>query len=139
MTRKGPSKKVDASFAAGRLRNARDHLEAAKAELSRIEEGGNANPAMLLMVTSAIAFADAITASRGGAINQKDHAAVLQLLRDTLEDELPKKQESNLRAILLRKQEVQYGATYGRSETARSMMAALEEFAAWATRTVSAR
>ena len=132
MTRKGPTKKVGDDFARGRLTNARAYLEAAREAFALLDESGNANPVMSQIVNAAIAFADALTASRKSEVNQQDHSGAVKSLRAAFGHALPKAQETRLRRILDQKDEVQYGATIGRMSDARSRLDDLEEFARWA-------
>jgi hypothetical protein len=132
MTRAGSGKRVDREFARGRLENARAYLQAARDTLALASETANANPAMSQIVNAAIAYADALTALKTSAKNQKDHRAAVKTLRDAFGKELPKAQESQLRRILELKEEVQYGAKRGRVADAKTLLAALEKFAEWA-------
>ncbi len=91
------------------------------------------NGAITLMVTAAIAYADAITAKLKGVVNKQDHQAASRLLREALGNSLPDKQEKFFRRLLGRKDEVNYGArrstTYDEAER---LVAELDEFAVWA-------
>lgn len=131
MTRAGPSKKVTAGYATGRLDNARAYLQAARDALELASASANANPIMSQIANAAIAYADALTAKRKSQVNQQDHRGAVKLLRDVLGKELPDLQEKRLRRIVDSKDEVQYGATRGRVADARKMMDDLEKFAAW--------
>lgn len=135
MTRTGPSKKVEDSYATGRLDNARAYLQAARDALELVNDSANANPIMSQVVNAAIAYADALTAKRKAQVNQRDHRSVAKLLRDVLGKELPDAQEKRLRRIVDIKDDVQYGATRGRMLDARKMMDDLEKFAAWVEET----
>lgn len=132
MTRNGPAKKVEEGFADGRLRIARSYLNAARVEAAMAEEGDIGNPAMSQVVNAAIGFADALTARYAGHANQQDHAAAVKALRGALGNRLPAAQESQLRRILREKDAVQYGTRAKTRAEAEQMLAALEEFAAWA-------
>jgi hypothetical protein len=132
MTRTGSTKRVDASYAQGRLANARSYLQSARDAFVLASEGSNTNPVMSQIVNAAIAYTDALTAKRKALVNQKDHAAALKLLRDAFGNELPSRQERQLRRILSDKDVVQYGVSIGRYGDAKQMLDDLESFAAWA-------
>lgn len=132
MTRTGSAKRVDADFVRGRLDNARAYRQAAEEALDLAAEDANANPAMSQIVNAAIAYADALTALKNSTKNQKDHGAVVKLLRDAFGKALPKAQESHLSRILGLKDEVQYGAKRGRIAEARALLGHLKKFAEWA-------
>ncbi|HET6620730.1 MAG TPA: hypothetical protein VFG64_12380 [Dongiaceae bacterium] len=68
MTRTGPSKKVAAGYAAGRLENARAYLQAARDAIALAHATSNTNPIMSQIVNAAIAYADALTARRQSII-----------------------------------------------------------------------
>jgi hypothetical protein len=74
VTRTGPSRPGDASFAAGRLESARAFHDAARDVAALAGEGANANPIVSQLVNAAIAYADALTATFSGRVNQRDHA-----------------------------------------------------------------
>ncbi|MFL5008666.1 hypothetical protein [Rhizobium sp.] len=84
------------------------------------------------MINCAIAYADAVTAKFKGEINQGDHQAVVKLLRGALGNELPNRQEANLKTLLEQKDEVQYGSRATTRDDALRALERLEEFAAWA-------
>ncbi len=132
MTRKGSTKAVDTSFGAGRLSMARAYVKAARNELLVADANDIGNPAMSQIVNAAIAFTDALTATRAGKVNQKNHAAAVETLRDALGKRLPDAQETNLRRILDEKDAVQYGAIPRRKSDAEALLARLEAFASWA-------
>lgn len=132
MTRTGPSRPVGDDFARGRLDNARAFLEAAEAAATLAEPGDNANPIVSHIVTSVIAYTDALTARYGGRVNQKDHDAAPRALRDALGNALPRAQENRLTRILKQKDEAQYGARHGRLTQALELLNDLREYARWA-------
>jgi hypothetical protein len=134
VTRTGSAKKVDGAYARGRLANARSYLQAARDGFAFAYDGANLNPVMSLVISAAIAYTDALTASRKSVVNQQDHSAAVKLLRDALGRDLPAAHERQLRRILADKDAVQYGASIGRYSEAEKMLADLEEFAAWAER-----
>ncbi|MEI9983718.1 MAG: hypothetical protein WDN69_11245 [Aliidongia sp.] len=134
MTRTGPAKTVDRAYATGRLANARSYLQAARDSFALAREGSNANPVMSQIINSAIAFTDALTASRKSLVNQQDHGAAVKLLREAFGRDLPVAQERQLRRILEDKDEVQYGVSIGRYTEAEERLADLEAYAAWAER-----
>ncbi|MCW3477532.1 hypothetical protein [Limobrevibacterium gyesilva] len=84
MTRKGRAKSVNAASGTDRLKLARAYLKAARNEVLLAEPGDIGNPAMSHIVTAAIAFTDALTASYAGRANQQDHAATVKALCDAL-------------------------------------------------------
>jgi len=137
VTRKGSTKSVDATFAQGRLDNARAYLEAADNLMTLADEGDNSNPILSHVVNAAIAYADALTAKYLGEINQKDHAAIVRLLRDALGNRLPQKQARRLETIIGLKDAVQYGARSGRHSEAERLLAEMREFADWAEEELS--
>jgi hypothetical protein len=132
MTRTGPSKRADDTFARGRIENARSYLESADAAVVLAESGANANPIVSHIVSSAIAYTDALTARYGGRVNQKDHYAAVKALRDALGNKLPKAQATRLVRLLKQKDEAQYGARHGRLAKARELLDDLKAFAEWA-------
>lgn len=132
MTRAGPRKKVDAAFAAGRLRSARDFMQAAQNALTLAEEGQNAAPIVSNMVNAAIAYGDAITARLRGVANAQDHRAAPTLLREVLGNDLPREQEARFRRILAEKDSSQYGAKEIALATAHKRMLDLTRFSGWA-------
>jgi len=134
MTRTGPAKPVDRIFAAGRLANARSYLQAARDGFALTGEGSNTNPVLSQIINAAVAYTDALTASRKSVVNQQDHGAAVKLLRDVFGRDLPTAQERQLRRILEDKDEVQYGASIGRFTEAAERLADLEAYAAWAER-----
>jgi len=89
---------------------------------------------MAQIINSAIAYTDALTASRLAQVNQQTHGAAVKLLRAALGQDLPVAQERHLRRILDSKDEVQYGISIGRYAQAKAMLAELESYAAWAER-----
>jgi hypothetical protein len=127
-----PSRKKDAAFAAGRLAIARGFLKEARNSSLMADARDIGNPMMSTVINCAIAYADALTVKFRGEVNQGDHQAVIKLLRAALGNELPAKQESNLRALLEQKDEVQYGARLKTQAEAQKALSRLEEFAAWA-------
>jgi hypothetical protein len=131
MTGQGPRKSVDGDYAKGRLQQAREFRESARA-LVTLEASSTYNPAITLMVVSAIAYVDAITAKRKGVINKQDHAAAPRLLREVLGNTLPERQEKFFRRLLGRKDEVNYGARGTSLDEARRLLAELDDFAEWA-------
>lgn len=131
MTSHGPRKPVDAGHASARLVQAREFHESAR---SLVTLGRNAsyNAAIVLMITAAIAYADAITGKLKGAVNQRDHQRAPMLLRETLGHRLPDRQERAFRRLLGRKDEVNYGARSSTLDEARRLLEELDDFAVWA-------
>jgi hypothetical protein len=132
MTRNGSQKRVAADFWQGRHANARTFHEAARSLFALAERGQNTNAILAQIVNAAIAYADAITARRGGVVNQQDHQALTQLLRAHVGNRLPGQQAANLRAILGEKDAASYGARPGSYSQAEALLARLDGFAAWA-------
>jgi len=125
---------VDDDYAKGRLLQAREFREFRESarSLVTLEASSTYNPAITLMVACAIAYADAITAKRKGVINKQDHAAAPRLLRETLGNTLPDRQEKFFRRLLSRKDEVNCGARGTSLDEARRLLAELDDFAEWA-------
>jgi hypothetical protein len=132
MVRTGSVRKKDAAYVSGRLVIARGFLKDARNSNLVADAGDIGNPVMSTVVNCAIAYADALTAKFRGEINQGDHQAVIKLLRAALGNDLPSKQEANLRALLEQKDEVQYRSRAKTRSDAERALARLEEFAAWA-------
>ncbi|WP_119304436.1 hypothetical protein [Dongia deserti] len=132
MTRKGPSKSADKTFADGRLKVARAFMKAAQTEAALAEEADIANPIVSQTVQAAIAYTDALTASVAGQVNQQDHAGAVKALRSALGKRLPGEQERRLARILGEKDAAQYSARPKRISEARRLLADLESYAAWA-------
>jgi hypothetical protein len=132
MTRSGPRKKVDATYLAGRLTQARAYLEAARQAVILAEPGQSANPIISQIVLATIAYGDCLTAKRARVINQQDHAAAPKLLREVLREALPAEQERRYRRILAEKDGAQYGARAAKLSHAQHLLADLDEFARWA-------
>jgi len=130
MTNQGPRKAVEATHADARLLQAREFHESARS-LVALRRGRSYNGAITLMITAAIAYADAVTARSRGLVNKKDHQNAPRLLREVLGNRLPDKHEKFFRKLLGRKDEVNYGARSSRLEEAESLLAELDDFAAW--------
>lgn len=64
---------------------------------------------MVMIVHAAIAYGDALTASAGGKVNQKDHAALPRLIRDALGQRTDGTQIARLQRILEEKNAASYG------------------------------
>jgi hypothetical protein len=133
MTRGGPTKRVGDAFGRGRLDNARAFQELAEQALALAEEGQNANPILSLIVTSSIAYADAVCSSYGGRVNQNDHDAAPKTLRAVLGNQLPADQLKRFQRILVQKEPAQYGARRARMDAAHERMEDLRRFADWAS------
>jgi hypothetical protein len=132
MTRKGSSKAADEAFGGGRLEIAKAFLKAAQNESELITDGDVGNPIISLIVHSAIAYADALTAKFAGRVNQQDHSGAAKALRAALGNRLPNDQERRLVRILSEKDAGQYGARVKRKPEAVRLLADLQKFAAWA-------
>lgn len=111
---------------------ARAFLTSARNKMVLAEEGDLHNPTVSDVVMGAIAYCDAVTAIRGGRVNSGNHSAAVGILRDVLGSDLPRKQESNFRNIIMQKEAAQYHARFVTLAEARAALAALEEFATWA-------
>lgn len=132
MVRTGSTKRKDAAYASGRLVVARGFLKDARNSVAVADPGDIGNPTMSTVINCVIAYADALTAKYRGEINQEDHQAVVKLLRAALGRDLPPRQESNLKALLEQKDEVQYGSRVKTRADAERYLERLEEFAKWA-------
>lgn len=132
MSRSGPRKKVDATYLAGRLTQARAYLEAARQAVILAEPGQSANPIISQIVLATIAYGDCLTAKRARVVNRQDHAAAPKLLREVLREALPAEQERRYRHILAEKDGAQYGARAAKLSHAQHLLADLDEFARWA-------
>ena len=113
----------------------------AVAKLARDNAGELTDPDVIASnaVLSAVAYADALTAAFGGRVNQKDHSAIVKLLRGTLGEAFPVAQERQLAKLIARKDEVQYGARVGRLSDVSKMIEQLDEFASWAIEVLGTR
>ncbi|NGO51110.1 hypothetical protein [Allomesorhizobium camelthorni] len=127
MVRTGSTKKKDGAYASGRLVVARGFLKDARNSVTVADPGDIGNPAMSTVINCVIAYADALTAKYRGEINQEDHQAAVKLLRAALGNDLPRRQESNLKTLL-----VQYGSRAKTRADAERSLERLEEFADWA-------
>jgi hypothetical protein len=107
-------------------------MKQARNALALAERHEDAGPIMSDMILGAIAYIDVLTSAIAGTINQKDHKAAIQLLRNTLGKALPKAQVTNLHNLISSKDEVQYGASFERFQDAETMMSRVEAFQAWA-------
>ena len=132
MTRQGPRRRVDGSYAEGRIKLARSYLVAARLETTLISPGDIGNPAMSQVVLAAIAYADALCARHAGHVNQQNHAAAVQTLRDAMGKRLPAAQAARLARMIGEKDDVQYGMRPKKGDEARRSLEQLEAFAGWA-------
>ncbi len=132
MTRTGISKAVDPAHAFGRLRKAEAFHKASRLISDNIATVRDADVVTANAVLAAIAYTDALTATYGGRVNQKDHAAAVKLLRGVLGKALPDAQERRLARLLGRKDETAYGASIGRTEEAWQTVENLDQFGSWA-------
>ena len=139
MTRLSTRKTVPDSHWNGRLREAKDYLDAARRLIEASSDSDNGNPILSLITTAAIGFGDALTACRAGVVNQQDHAAATKLLRDVLRSSLPDEQERNFVRLLGKKDEIQYGIRATPMPVARLRLEDLESFAQWANEILSPR
>lgn len=132
MTRTRSSRAVSNDFWRGRMDNARSVRESARTLFELSGPGDNTNPVIAQVVNAVIAYGDALTAQRGGKINQEDHQRLGALLRSTLGNRLPDKQLKHVSAVLGWKDAASYGARAGTREQAEQLLARLDEFATWA-------
>ena len=132
MTRTGPAKPASSAASGLRLAKARAYHKSAQELFALTGEGELVDPVVSQTILAAIAYADALTAKFGGAINQKNHAAVVKLLRHALGGQLPKEQATRLERLISKKDEAQYGTAPIRRADAIKLLADLEKFAAWA-------
>jgi hypothetical protein len=100
--------------------------------LALSDRGDPQNPVISNLVLAAVAYCDALTAKYGGRVNQKDHGAVVKILRDALGNRLPAAQETKLSRILGIKDDVQYGSRPSTAAEAQRLLVLLREFARWA-------
>lgn len=132
MPKPGQTKKVDGVHWVGRLRKARKFLAIARNELDLADRADDAGPIMSNMILAAVAYADTLTAAVGGVVNQGEHDTVINTLRTVLGKDLPKAQETHLRMLLARKDQVQYGASFDPVIDAQKLAEHANAFAAWA-------
>jgi hypothetical protein len=132
MTRTGSTKTVPKDHWRGRLAKARGFLKLAKSGIDLHDPGDDPDVYCAVLVKAAIGYADALTAAARQKVNQHDHKAVVQLLRDGFGNKLPKAIETKLANIMSRKDEVEYGAKLGRMELAKRMLDDTEAVAEWA-------
>lgn len=131
MTRTGSKKTVSSEFWKGRLDSARAFRRLAESAIVLAETGVDANPIISNVVMSAIAYVDCLTAKRANVINQQDHSAAPQLLRDVLGAALPISQANRIRRIVGHKDASQYGARPATLAQARRLIEDLVELANW--------
>jgi len=129
----GPTRKTGGESWRARRANAEAFRVAAQRLMNLHEEGENANPILVLIILSAIAYGDALTDRFGGAQNKKDHGALVTLVEKTLGARTDGTQIQRLRRILSEKDEASYGAKIGRVEHARKLLEQLERFGDWAS------
>ena len=130
MTGQGPRKGVDPGHGRARLLQARDFHESART-LVTLAQGHSFNGAVTLMITSAIAYGDAVTAKERGVVNRQDHQRAPSLLREVLGSRLSDKHERFFRKLLGRKDEVNDGARSTTLEEASQLLSGLDDFASW--------
>jgi len=131
MTKAGSSKSVDSQHGANRLIIARAYHQTAKDQVDLAGRGTLGNPIASTIVHSAIAYCDALTATFGNRVNQKDHLAAAKTLRAVLGNRFPKAQETRLNRILSNKDLAQYGGRFMTFDDAEALFDQLEEFAKW--------
>ncbi|HEX8830013.1 MAG TPA: hypothetical protein VF705_02550 [Longimicrobium sp.] len=131
MTKTGSAREARSGEWQGRLDNARAFHRAARDLLAVPDEGQNGNPAVVLIVHAAIAYGDALTASAGGRVNQRDHSGLPKLVRDALGQKADPTQIRRLEKILEEKDAASYGARTVRGDHARQLLEQLDRFARW--------
>jgi len=134
MIRKGTPKTVPSEHWKGRRDNARAFHEAARTQLTLLDDSANANPVISLIASAAIGYADAVTSRQKGIVNQEHHDTIVALLRSAVGNKLPPSVAKGLVSILKEKSTSQYGVRHGRKETATKLFASLEELAGWVER-----
>jgi hypothetical protein len=139
MVKSGQTKKGDSTHWQGRLRKARQFLEIAQTAVERAAPSVDGGPIMSNCILSAVAYADTLTAAVSGIINQGDHAGITKLLRGVLGNDLPKAQETHLKQMLARKDDVQYGAGFDSLLSADQMTQRAQLFADWAENELARR
>ena len=118
----------------GRRDNGRAFLADARTLRDLADEGSNGIPIMSLVISAAIAFADALTIRFSGTKNAGEHANVTLTLRRALGDRADAAQVQRLGRIVGRKDATQYGHRQGTLEEARQLVEQCERFAEWAER-----
>ena len=96
-------------------------------------------PVLSNATLAVIAYADAVTITADGRVNQKDHASAAALLSHCLGRELPDGRLSDFRALLSVKDEVQYGARISSPDAAARALDQLDRFAEWSLAWLAAR
>ena len=139
MVKSGQTKRVDSTHWYGRLRRAREFLEIANIAIELAAPAADGGPIMSNCILSAVAYADTLTASVGGIISQGDHAGITKVLRGVLGNDLPKAQETHLKQMLARKDDVQYGASFDSLLSAQQMAQRARSFAEWAENELARR
>jgi hypothetical protein len=124
VVRSGSTKPVDDTHWHGRLRKARKYLEIATNELALAKPGDDAGPIMSNIILAVVAYADTLTAAISGVVSQGDHQMVVKALPVTM--------ENRLKAMLQKKDQVQYGASFEPALDAEKMLEYAKAFAALA-------
>jgi hypothetical protein len=132
VVRSGSTKPVDDTHWHGRLRKARKYLEIATNELALAKPGDDAGPIMSNIILAVVAYADTLTAAISGVVNQGDHQMVVKALRGAMGKALPVAMENRLKAMLQKKDQVQYGASFEPALDAEKMLEYAKAFAALA-------
>ena len=128
---RGIPKPVPSEHWKGRRDNARAFHEAARLQLSLLDDAANANPVISLIASAAIGYADAVTSRHKGIVNQDQHEKALPLLRAAVGNKIPPTVGKALGSILKEKSTSQYGVRRGRMETATKLFSSLEVIATW--------
>lgn len=134
MVRRRRAKAVDRALAIKYHAVGRGFLSAAS-DLSTVavEDESYGNAIALLAIHGAIAMADAIAIAYGEQKSTDgDRGQAVSLLRDILRDRLPKRAESQLRALVGAKDSVSYQGTYYQLGQGRTLLKRAQQFAQWA-------
>jgi hypothetical protein len=139
VVRSGSTKQVSGTHWRGRLRKARKFLEIATNELELARPGDDAGPIMSNIILAVVGYADTLTAAISGVVNQGDRQMVVKALRDAMGNALPVALENRLKAMLHKKDEVQYGVSFEPAIDAAKMLESANAFAALAEREIERR
>lgn len=131
MVRTSTKKKVDEDFWRGRHNSARSYRKFAEDGFALADEGDNLNPVVSQVVLAAIAYADTLTAKRHQVVNQQDHQAAPNLLREVMGNAMPEAHLKQYTRILANKDSAQYGARQIRREKVVELMQDLKGFGNW--------
>jgi len=113
------------------LTNASRMIESARDLLNHADGDDRAQSAAMLAVHAAIAFGDAVTISKLGQRNTKNHAELPALVERAAGRSTDPKQIARLRRILRLKDSADYGAQQWRHGAADDLVKDVERFSAW--------